>query len=54
MYQARTKGLLWKTKALERKKATMLSLSGPLDNFNKTIIDGAAVRYVHVHVYIHM
>ena len=42
--QARTKGLLWKTKVLEKKKATQLNLSGPQDNLNKTIIDGATVR----------
>ena len=30
--QARTKGLLWKTKVLDKKTATQLNLSGPQQN----------------------
>jgi hypothetical protein len=40
---ARTKGLLWKARVLEKKKATQLNLTGPQDNLNRTIIDGATV-----------
>ena len=53
--QARTKGLLWKTKVLEKKKATMLNISGPQDSVNRTIIDGATVShipYIYVLLYL--
>ena len=49
--QARTKGLLWKTKVLEKKKATQLNLSGPQDNLNRTIIDGATVSTSNNHAH---
>ena len=43
--QARAKGLLWKGKAMERKRATMLHIPTLNDSANKakTIIDGAHV-----------
>jgi inositol 1,4,5-triphosphate receptor type 1 len=45
---ARTKGLLWKNRVLEKKKATQLNLSGPQDNLNRTIIDGATNVMAHL------
>lgn len=40
--KARTKGIMWREKILEKKRLTQLTLSVPEENTNKTIIDGVA------------